>query len=263
MRRRRQHTRRPGFDPRMLGSALKIWLDVSQSTSDVNGVSSVPDRMGGAAAVQSVNAQKPTLGTTSNGISKLTCTDDVLLLPLSAPLLNDTNFGIAMWVKPANITTSSDIFGVVTGTSAASLNRINIRQTTDDLVVFLWATAANIRSGRSLAVNALLQPNVWVFMTYEFTGAGADELAKSKFKYNGTPLAERNAMEYADAQNVVGPPGPSTLITGMTGNALLFARTNVGGNPFQGDATDVFVYDPTLMTADALVQLAQYEVPVG
>lgn len=253
------------FDPRMLGSTLKAWLDVSQSTADGNGVSLVPDRLGGPGATQSVNAQKPQLGTTSNGLSKLVMTDDALGMNVAtyAAALQDANwFGMACWIKPGNIGVTGDLFNISTAFSgSASSNRIQIRQATDDLISFLWATASNIRRGQS--TSQLLNQGVWTFFTYEFIGAGATEADKNRFKVNGTPIASRYTMAFDDAQNTVGPPGPSTLLTGATGSASLFARNITGLSPFIGEATDVFFYDPTTMTSDALLALAQYEVPVG
>lgn len=258
--------RRPiDFDPRMLGSTLKAWLDVSQSTADGNGVSLVPDRLGGPGATQSVNAQKPQLATSSNGLSKLVMTDDALGMNVAtyAAVLQDANwFGMAGWIKPGNIGVTGDLFNISNAFSgSASSNRIQIRLATDDLVSFLWATASNIRRGQT--TSTFVNQGVWMFYTYEFIGAGATEQDKNRFKMNGTPVPARYAMAFDDAQNTVGAPGPSTLLTGATGSASLFARNITGLSPFIGEATDIFFYDPTTMTSDALVALAQYEVPVG
>lgn len=240
---------------------VKIWLRVDLATD--SGTLTIPDAMGGASATQATAARKPVLGTTSNGLAKLTCTDDCLVLPISAGFNNAAWFGIAMWIRPANVTTSSDIFNVTTA-AGASINKLSFRQTTDDLVDFLWAAdgSAN-RSGRTLTGKAVLAANVWVFVSMEFDGSQTLESDKNRFKLNGTPVPAPNAVAYSDGVPTVGAPGPSVLNT-PTGNALLFARTTVPANPFIGDVgPDIFFYDPRTITAQSLVQLAQFRVPVG
>lgn len=250
-----------GFSPLKLGSALKIWLDFSQQTD--GGTLSIPDRMGGSPAVQAVAGQKPVVNTTTNGLTKLTFTDDCLLLPMSAPLNVANSMAIAAWIRPNGVaTTASDLFDIASSFSgAASGNKVHIRQNLNDIQSFIWNNATDIRKG---ATNrGYLSTNVWKFMVWQFIGNAATEDLKNSFRDMGSDIARPQALTFSDAQNVVGPPGPTALQVGITGNAIIGARTAAGGSPFGGDMTDFFVLDPTLMTTDMWVQLAQYEVPIG
>lgn len=245
---------------------IKIWLRVDQATSDVNGVSSVPDAKGGSAATQSTNAQKPTLGTTGNGLAKLTCVDDCLVLPIQAGFNNSAWFGMAMWIRPSNVSTSSDLFNVTTA-SGATVNKLSFRQSSDDLLDFTWASNGSdtrqARTGSAGFGKAILAVNIWTFVSMEFDGTQATEDTKNQFKLNGTPVPAPNATQYSNGVGAIGSPGLSALNT-PTGNSLLFARTTAGGNPFQGDiGPDIFFYDPRTITAQKLVQAAQFRVPVG
>ncbi len=238
---------------------VKVWLRVDLATD--SGTFTVPDALGGSSATQATAARKPTLGTTGNGLAKLTCTDDCLVLPNQAGFNNAAWFGIAMWVRPANVSTSSDLFNMTTA-SGGSINRLSLRQTANDLVTFTWA-ADNTATRSARTTRGIMSTNVWKFIAHEFDGTQTLEADKQRFKDMGSPIALPQVVTYSDGVPTVGSPGLSTLNT-PTGNSLLFSRTTAGGNPFIGDiGPDIFFYDPRTITQTQLVQLAQFRVPVG
>lgn len=243
-----------------------MWLDVSGATD--SGTLSIPDRMGGSPATQATGANKPTLGTTTNGLAKLTgATATFLSCPIRAGLADVDYFGLAMWIRPADVTlTTPDLFNITrTGAAGqADFDRISIRQSLDDISCLTWlppSPSSNVRSSRTESTRGILQSNVWKFITIEYIGVAATELQRVVYKEAGTVLPPQYLPTFAQAQGTA-LDTPSTLIA-ATGSAILLNRTTAAANGFVGDVTDIFCYDPRSMTPDALVQLAQYEVPVG
>lgn len=251
----------------MLSNSLKVWLDVSQATD--SGTLTIPDRMGGASATQATAGNKPTLSTTSNGLPKLVSgIDKWLQLPLSAGINDPDYFGVALWMKTTDVTQlNGDLFNVTSSTNGlAAANRLSIRQPQDDLSVFTWippAPSGNVRSSRTLSGSALLQNGVWKFMAMEFIGVKPTELERMVYKDAGTIVASPYMPTFSQAQGTA-VDTPSTLIV-TTGSAILLNRSAVASptNGFFGETTDWFFYDPRTMSSDDLVQIAQYEVPVG
>lgn len=249
---------------------MKVWLRVDQATNP--GTFTLPDAMGGASATQATAARQPTIGTTTNGLAKLTVTDDCLSLPISAGLTDENYFGIGLWIKPLGVSASDDIFGITTG-GGASANRCRFSQTTDDIVQLYWvppAPSSNVRSARSASTRNLLQAGVWKFVMAEFHAdlvGGNDaqtEALRNRMFDNGVPFPAPHTIEYAQSAGTAPAPGPAKLVPAVTGNAILFARTTAGGNPFVGDiGPDIFFYDPRTLTQLQRVQMAQYRVPIG
>lgn len=238
---------------------LQVWLRVDQAVSSGGLVSSIPDAMGGPSLVQASSPLQPTLGTTGNGLAKLTVNASVMTLAMGAAL-QGPRFGLTFWYKPANITTSSDFFNVVTG-GGSSINRQSLRQAANDLFSLVWADASNVRSARTN--RAILTAGLWKCISLEFDGAQVAELDRHRFKDMGTPLTVNDLPTFADSQGVVGAPGPASMRLGATGNALFFARTLAAGNPLQGEiGPNIFIHDPQI-SPDNLVRLASYQVPVG
>ena len=242
---------------------VKIWLRVDQATD--GGTLTIPDAVGGASATQPTALNKPTLGTDSNGLAKLTCTAGTgLILPITAPILGNTVwFGMSFWCKPTS-TSASDLYSVMrTGASGlANLDRQRFGVTnTDDLASLIWASLGNTRRAQTNTSRTTLFQNVWKFISIEFNGALATETLRHTIKDMGTPVATPAAVVYDDAQGTVGS-GLTSLVA-VTGSAILFNRTTAYTNGFIGDiGPDIFFYDPTTMTDDKRVQLAQFRIPV-
>jgi hypothetical protein len=239
---------------------MKVWLRVDQASD--SGTLSIPDAMGGSPATQATGANKPTLGTTGNGLAKLTnAVGTGLLLPLSAGVQNTAYFGMGFWMRASTLT-GGDMFSVNTGASMASANRIQFRQSTNDLKTFVWIAAgeSGIRSGGTSRGIVLL--NVWKFFMYEFNGAGATEADRSTFKDMGTTFAAPQAQTFT--QEVATNTTMPTVLVTATGNAVLFNRTTTYANGYIGEiGPDIFFYDPRTMTDTKRVQLAQYRVPLA
>ncbi len=251
----------------MLGSALKVWLDVSQQSD--SGTLTIPDLMGGGSATQTTAGNKPTVSTTSNGLTKLVSgADKWLQLPLSAGINDAAYFGMALWLKATDVTQlNGDLFNVtLSNTGLAAANRIRVSQPQDDLSSLIWlppAPSSNVRSSRTASARALLQNGVWKFCAFEYVGAAATEAERVVYKEAGTPLPPQYLPAFAQAQGTA-LDTPSTLIT-TTGNAILLNRSALASptNGFFGETTDWFFYDPRAVTTDMLVAMAQYEVPIG
>lgn len=246
-------------DPRVtLGSDLKVWLDINASTHDVNGISSVPDVMGGSPAVQSTNAQKPAFDTSTNGYGIATSvTATAMTLPLSAGIADTTYFGMSLWIRPTN-TAASTIFMAVLSSGGASANRMEIRQNTNDVKWYVYQPGA-IRSVGSVTSRGFFFQNQWRFLSFEYNGAGATEAEKATMKDMGTNFANPMTPTFQDESGT--STMPATLVS-ATGNMLLFNRTTAFTGGFQGQiGPDIFFYDPRNMTDAKRIALANYRVP--
>lgn len=247
-------------DPRTI-SEVKIWLRVDQASD--SGTLTIPDAKGVANATQSTGANKPTVGTTGNGLAKLTCgVASALVVPINAGGLAATDyFGLSMWLRPTTTAVGAGyIFQIQSSSGLASANKIRCSRTADDMQMHVWQ-ASDIRLGRTESSRIFLYDNVWRFISFEFRGNGATEADRATIKDMGAPVAAQNAVAYETPQGVISSM-PTTLAT-ATGSGMLFNNTalNVG---FVGDiGPDIFFYDPRTMTQDKLVQLAQFRVPVG
>ncbi len=243
---------------------VKVWLRVDLASD--SGTLTIPDSMGGASATEVNALQKPVVGVTGNGLAKLTCNRaSRLVLPVSAGI-NDANyFGMGLWVRPANVSTSDDIFTIETGTGA-SANRIRFGQSTNRLVNLVYATGSDNRVTQSNTTRAYFATNVWKFIGVEFDGSQALEANRCRLRDMGSPLAQPMDEVYSSFpvdEVAVPPPGPATLNV-VTGTAWLFQRRVAFDRGFNGDVgPDIFFYDPRTMTQEKLIQLAQFRVPVG
>jgi hypothetical protein len=246
-------------DPQVnLGSDLKIWLDVNASTHDVNGISNIPDVLGGASALQSTNAQKPAFATTGNGLGVATSTTaTAMTLALSAGLTDTTWFGMSLWIRPTNTAASTIFFSVITA-GGASANRMEIRQNTNDIKWYIYQPGA-IRSVGSVTSRGFFFQNQWRFISFEYNGANAAEADKAVMKDMGTNFANPMTPTFQDESGT--STMPATLVS-ATGNALLFNRTTAFTGGFQGQiGPDIFFYDPRNMTDSKRIALANYRVP--
>jgi hypothetical protein len=246
-------------DPRVtLGDDLKVWLDIDASTHDVNGISAIPDVMGGASAVQSTNAQKPAFATTGNGLGVATSvTATAMTLALSAGLNDTTYFGMSLWIRPTN-TAASTIFMTVLSAGGATANRMELRQNTNDIKWYVYQPGAT-RSIGSVTSRGFFFQNQWRFVSFEYNGAGATEAEKAIMKDMGTNFANPMTPTFQDEAGT--STMPATLVS-ATGNMLLFNRTTAFTGGFQGQiGPDIFFYDPRNMTDAKRIALANYRVP--
>lgn len=239
---------------------IKIWLRVDQATD--TGTLTIPDAKGGSSAVQATGANKPTVGTTSNGLAKLTnAAGTGLTLPVSAGNTNAAYFAIAFWCRPSDVATNSaDFYNMDTG-AGTSQHRLSVRQDTNDLKVFIYEPPGSNNINRTaVTTRAILLLNVWKFIMYEFNGSLSTEALRSVFKDMGMPITTPQVQTFAGAAAAM----PTTLEPGVTGNSILFNRTTGFTNGFRGDiGPDIFFYDPRTMTDQNRVRMAQFRVPVG
>ncbi len=242
---------------------LKIWLKIDGASD--SGTLTIPDALGGSSATQPTALNKPTVGTTGNGLPKLTCAAGTgLILPISAGINNTSWFGMAFWAK-ATSTSAADFYSAIrTGASGlANLDRQRFGVTNqDDLASLIWVSQGNTRRAQTNTSRATVFQNVWKFLCFEFIGTNASEATRFLIKDMGAPVAAPAAVIYDDSQGTAG--SNITSLVSVTGSAILFNRTTAYANGFIGDiGPDIFFYDPTTMTQDKRVSLAQHRIPTG
>lgn len=244
---------------------VKIWLRVDLATD--SGTLTIPDAMGGPSATQATGANKPVVGTTGNGLAKLTnAATKGLTLPVSAGVTDANYFAMGLWFRPSNVVTNSaDFFNMVTG-AGTSANRLSLRQDTNDMKVFVWEPGSGgLNNNRTAATDkAILLLNTWKFLSWEFSSLIATESLRSQYRDMGVVATARQAQIFGN--NGTSPSGvlTTTLEPSVTGNSILFNRSTGFTNGLIGDiGPDIFFYDPRTMTDDKRVQLAQFRVPVG
>lgn len=247
----------PAFDPRDSGK-VSAWLRFSQGTVTGSGFSSVPDVLNNNPAVQGTDSMRPASGTSANGLTIATFTNDFLAWPLvNASNNQSTAWGIAMWVRCTPDGTVRRLWSIrLPGASGgASDNRIEIcsdNNASRGIFVDIYPTTVTARRG---AVQASFAAATWTFLTVEYDGTQTAEADECVITTGGTV----RTLAFSDA---AGAPGdmPDALIQ-PTGNAHLGAQTTAGANPFVGDiGPNVFILNARL-TAAELAALAAFEAP--
>lgn len=200
-------------------SAVSAWLSVAAATSDVNGVSSVPDLINANPAVQSVNARKPVIET-SFGLPCLRfATNDVLTWPITAQSAATSYAGWAMWLKQDVASTVMRLVRVSTGTNGANGFGLNV---TSSAGAYVGAYSSDGNSGNFSQLSAAGAIDTsWVFLTLEWSLDGTSTATRLTLTKNGQVL--------------------SGAVSGVATNATLFAAT---GNILIGNANDGVASSP-------------------
>ncbi len=245
------------FDPRDSGK-VSAWLRFSQGTVTGSGFSSVPDVLNSNPATQSTDAQRPASGTSGNGLTIATFSNDFL----AWPLVNGNNnqspaWGIALWVRCTPDGTVRRLWSIrLPGAlGGASDNRIEIcsdNNASRGIFVDIYTSTVTARRG---AVQASFAASTWTFLTVEYDGAQSAEADECVITTGGAV----RTLAFGDA---AGTPGdmPDTLIQ-PTGNAHLGAQTTAAGNPFVGDiGPNVFILNARLTAAERTA-LMNFEAP--
>jgi hypothetical protein len=240
------------FAPSSL-SAVVAWLRVIQATSDVNGISSVPDVLNTNPAVQSVTARKPMPeASAGNGLPCMRfATNDVLVWPITPESSASNYAGWAAWVKPDALATTQRIIRVSTGTNGASTNKLTLGTS--------LATLSNIaQSGPSVTRGGGTMTTGWAFVTVEYNKDGADDSAKLTCTLDGVSVGTLAGT------TLTGP------LAAATGNILIGnANDGVASQPLNGIiGPNIYAFGSKmagatvgLLTTAARTALMNFEAP--
>lgn len=173
------------FLPSQLSTVL-AWLSVAGATSDVNGISSVPDLLNSNPATQSVTARKPVIELSSNGAPCMRfATNDVLVWPITPQSAASSQAGWGLWVKLLSATGGQKLVYVGTGTNAASAFKLSLQTSSsqwrgdasDDGV-----TVKNVFAGTTSPAG------VWHFLTLEYDEHAATDAERMTITADGVVL---------------------------------------------------------------------------
>jgi hypothetical protein len=193
------------FTPSSL-SAVSAWLRVAQATSGVNGVSSLPDLLNSNPAVQSVDARKPVMENSANGLPCLRfATNDVLVWPITAQSSASSRAGWGLWAKLDAASATQRLVRISTGTNGANGLKLNLSSGAS------IASSASADGGTFKNNNpAVAQNTSWHFLTIEYDSTGATDDAKWCFSFDAAVIA-----------NVISGSGVLGTLFAATGNILI------------------------------------------
>lgn len=247
------------FSPSSL-SAVSAWLRVAQATSDVNGISSVPDVLNSNPAVQSVTARKPMPeASAGNGLPCMRfATNDVLVWPITAQSSASNYAGWGGWVKPDSVAAAAQrLIRVATGTNNASATKLVVGLNTS----FLTGSAVGATSGTitKTTAPASIVAAAWHFCTIEFDQDGASDNARITLTLNAVPLVT------LATDTLVGPG-----LVVATGNILIGnGNDGAASSPLNGlIGPNIFAFGSKmagattgLLTTAARTALMNFEAP--
>jgi hypothetical protein len=208
---------------------LTKWLSWADSTD--TGTLSIPDKLGGAPATQSSGGIKPTV-TKSNGIGYGTFSTSVLGLPLSSEINDNIRFGVAFWMRLANVVANKTILTVANTAGGASADKLLYLVTGSTLQV-----RASVVDRRAQIVTLDTNP------TFVYLGIDC-----SKSTEAAQVIMSLNAFAPTVSFNS-DTAWPSTLGT-PTGNMLIGAGTNTASSGFVGDIGDLYFFNDFLSTKE-------------
>lgn len=229
------------FDPRQL-PALTAWINWAGATD--TGTLSVPDLMGGSPATQGTGALKPTVGTADNGIRIGTFSAHFLSLPLSAAINNSTKFGIAFWLKVADVSGIKVVISVNNFAGGANANRMLVNTFGASFEV----RAQNVDRHAQLGS---LDAGVWRFCYAGIDCSQGTEATQVIMSLDGAPGTVTFNSDTA---------WPASLPT-PTGNMIIGGNSLVPSSPLVGSIGDLYFFLDQLSTADQ-VRLMQFNRPL-
>jgi hypothetical protein len=242
-------------------SAVSAWLRVAQATSDVNGVSSLPDIINANPAVQSVNSRKPGVGVSANGLPTMTFdgTADMLSWPLAASNNGTAAWGIGLWLKAGDLSvTTRDIIAMWVPDSSAY--KLNFSQFGQQLFATVFKADGTSSSRQGVTVsNVITSTALWYFVTFEWDSLAVAESDRFTITVNGV----KQACTFSSG----GTPGTITTLHAPTGNATIGA-TGTALYFFGSFGANIYVLGSKmagategLLTPAARAALMTYEQP--
>lgn len=221
---------RAGFDPSTL---VTSWLHWGTSTVTGLGVSSLPDLVGGPAAIQATDLRRPAKTTLANGVVAGTFVDDILLWPVSGANNDATKRSFGFWYNPANVIGTKRILSAVAFGSGASATSFELRVSGSGFQVVVNIDAANTRQAALLT--GTIATNVPAFLAWQYDGGQVVEADRCQLSVN----AIRSVPVFTN------PAGtgdmPATLVV-PTGNLFLGAQNAAGGGPVTGVLGDIYCW---------------------
>jgi hypothetical protein len=168
-------------------SAVSAWLRVASATSDVNGISSVPDAMNTNPAVQSVDARKPVVENSANGLPCMRfATNDVLRWPITAQSSASDYAGWGLWVKTDSTATTQRLMRISTGTGGGSALKLAVNAPfSGGTLTGSGATAAAPGGVTRSVAGGTLVALAWAFWTIEWDKDGASDSARLTLTKDG------------------------------------------------------------------------------
>lgn len=242
-----------GFNPATLATA---WLRFGDPASVVTGLgfSSVKDVLGGSAATQAADAQRPPSGT-NGGRTIAQCTNDVLVWPLQNTRNNQADkWWLSIWLRPTNVTGTKAICVTNTNAGGASAARLNCSMSGSSLFMNVQENATDARRG--ITASSVMASGVAAHIFFQFNGAGVTEADRTKIFIN----ASQQALTFA--ANPTSATTPATLIQ-PTGNAWLFGVNAAAGSPWVGDVGSSIICGTGLPTLANITSLMNFEPLVG
>lgn len=254
---RRRLAFHPGQISAALGGPLSAWLRVANATSDVNGISSVPDFLNTNPATQSVNARKPVIENSANGLPCMRFqTNDVLVWPITPQSSASLQAGWGMWVKPDSSTGGQRIIYAGPGTNGASGFKLSFQMS-----VSQWkgeASADGATTTFNLSGSTAPAAN-WRFLTLEYDGTAPTDAEKLVISFQGVRLT--GALSGAAILGALFPATGNLLIgNGNDGVATLVFNGRLGPNLYAWDRKQAGA-TLGLLTTETLTALMNYQAP--
>lgn len=205
--------------------AVSAWLRVASATSDVNGISSLPDMLNNNPAVQSVDARKPVIENSANGLPCMRfATNDVLSWPITLQSSANDYAGWGCWVKIDAASGTQRIFRCSTGTLGASGNKLNL--STAGATVSSSASPASAPGTFRNNITGAVTNNSWHFYTIEWDKDGASNIEEYTLTLDGVNLTNSSTLSPTTKMGSLSP---------VTGNILIGNTNNgVASSPLNG-----------------------------
>jgi hypothetical protein len=220
---------------------LTAWLSWANATD--TGTLSVPDLKGGSPAIQATAARKPTLATADNGVPIGTFVDDLLALPLSAAINDNLKFGMAFWVKLANVSGLKTFCSIQTTAGGASANKLLVN-------TFGASFEARAQAVDRRAQVTALDTN-WRFCYLGIDCSKGTEPAQVVMSLDGN-----HPGTVAFSSDTAWPASLGT----PTGNMLIGGSTLTPASPLVGSIGDIYFFLDQLSAA-SVARLMQFNRP--
>ncbi len=254
-----------GFVPTDV-SAVSAWLSVADATSDSNGVSSLPDLMNSNPAVQSVDARKPVVEMSGNGLPCMRfATNDVLSWPLIAANNGTAAWGVGLWIKPDVLAASGRVVAVRLGTGAASASKAVLitSAATPGAMGVQVVLPDGSSNGRTYVSTPFMSTTGFTFCTAEYDATAGTDASKLTITANGSVLST--------TITTLGSGGALGDLATPTGNILIGNGVNdaTAASPFNGViGSNIYAFGSKmagatqgLLTTEARVALMMYRNP--
>lgn len=233
---------------------VSAWIRTALTEVEGTGARRVIDVLNPSSiARQVVNARRPSLLTTSNGLPRLRfATNDALSWALNGGNDLTKKFGFATWLRQPTSALET-VFAIYNGTGGASVRRLYMQFNTGNRFVFgAYIDGTNGRQGMTSTGAFNTGDWVWVYCPYD-SSRGGD--ANVRIRINGN----EQTLTYAN----LGAGGTLGELPAATGNAL-FGNLNDGTalTAFNGDVgPNLFILRDNL-TVDEELSLMNFERPL-